>query len=139
MPWIVADTACDEVGHYLEVEMPRDRYAEWLDAKAERCYARNRRFRKLMHSRGNAPREWLLAFMQHWLAALLQIERPDLLRRLPWGYGFYRTPLNGLGPKAGERMNTGLRPWDPQRVLRHPSWRWLAENASAWKAPNCQL
>jgi hypothetical protein len=38
MPWLIADTVCGEVAHFLGVEIPA-RYADWLDAKAERCYA----------------------------------------------------------------------------------------------------
>jgi hypothetical protein len=70
MPWLIADTVCGEVARFLGVEIPA-RYSDWLDAKAERCYARHDHFRKLMRGRGNAPRDWLYAFMRHWLAAIL--------------------------------------------------------------------
>jgi len=36
-----------------------------------------------MRGGGNAPRDWLYAFMRHWLAALLDLERPDLYQCLP--------------------------------------------------------
>jgi hypothetical protein len=62
MPWLIADTVCSEVSRFLGVEIPA-RYSDWLDAKAERCYANHRHFRTLMRGRGNAPRDWLYAFM----------------------------------------------------------------------------
>ena len=82
MPWLIADTVCGEVSRFLGVEIPA-RHSDWLDAKAERSYARHSHFRKLMRSRGNAPRDWLYVFMRHWLAALLDPERPDLYQCLP--------------------------------------------------------
>ncbi len=82
MPWLIADTVCGEVARFLGVEIPA-RYSDRLDAKAERCYARHDHFRKLMRGRGNAPRDWLYAFMRHWLAASLDLERPDLYQCLP--------------------------------------------------------
>ena len=97
MPWLIADTVCGEVSRFLGVEIPA-RYSDWLDAKAERCYARHDHFRKLMRGRGNAPRDWLYAFMRHWLAALLDLERPDLYQCLPEDFNL------------GHRLPPGLHP-----------------------------
>jgi hypothetical protein len=82
MPWLIAETVCGEVARFLGVEI-QARYADWLDAKAERCYAGHRHFRKLMRSGGNDAREWLVVFMRHWLAALLGNDRLDLYKGLP--------------------------------------------------------
>jgi hypothetical protein len=57
--------------------------AAWLDAKAEWRYARHDHFCQVIRVRGNAPRDWLYAFRRHWLAALLDLERPDLYQCLP--------------------------------------------------------
>jgi hypothetical protein len=43
MPWVIADSVCGEVTNFLGVEL-LDRYVDWLDAKAERCYAGHRHF-----------------------------------------------------------------------------------------------
>ena len=129
MPWLIAETVCAEVEHFLAVELP-DRYAEWLDAKAERCYSGRRQFYKLMQGRGNAARDRLYMFMRHWLASFLQLERPDLFRCLPVSFA------NGqrLPPTQHPRSNrTGIsvppppapRDWDASRVTRHHRWAWL--------------
>ncbi|MGD0261086.1 MAG: hypothetical protein ABSD29_14830 [Verrucomicrobiota bacterium] len=97
MPWLIADTVCGEVSRFLGVEIPA-RYSDWLDAKAERCYANHRHFRKLMRGRGNAPRDWLYAFMRHWLAALLDLERPDLYQCLPEDFNLGRRLPAGRPP-----------------------------------------
>ena len=129
MPWLVADSVCGEVSGFLGVEIPA-RYSDWLDAKAERCYAGNAHFRKLMRGRGNAPREWLYAFMRHWLAALLDLERPDLYQCLPEDFNLgqrlpsERQPLirrKGFVPTVLPKP----RSWDARRVLVQRRWRWL--------------
>ena len=125
MPWIVADSVCAEVSRFLNVELP-SRYAAWLDAKAELCYAGHRHFRKLMRGRGNAPRDWLYAFMRHWLASILHLERPDLCCRLPveFGEGKRLPCIDRGGSRRGFRP--APRNWDASRVIRHHRWAWLA-------------
>ena len=123
MPWLIAETVCEEVSRFLDLELPV-RYAVWLEAKAELCYAGRRRFYKLMRGRGNAPRDWLYAFMRHWLGSILQLERRDLCRRLPMSFALgERLPrgtdagvkkLGTIGDCRAER-----RDWDPSRVIRH--------------------
>jgi hypothetical protein len=131
MPWLIAETVCDEVSRYLEVDLP-ERYAVWLDAKAERCYAGDSHFHKLMRGRGNAPRDWLYVFMRHWLASMLHLEQPDLVRCLPLEFS------NGkpLPPGTHSRIQrVGGRPqrmpvprrWEASRVLRHHRWTWLKQ------------
>jgi hypothetical protein len=135
MPWLIAETVCDEVSRFLDEPLP-DRYAGWLDAKAERCYANNSHFRKLMRGQGNAPRDRLLAYMRHWLAAFLDLERPDLYQCLPEGFNLgHRLPV-GAHPRirrkgCGPTLLSAARAWDAQRVLRHRRWAWLAQHEAS--------
>jgi hypothetical protein len=129
MPWLIADTVCGEVSRFLGVEIPA-RYSDWLDARAERCYANHRHFRKLMRGRGNAPRDWLYAFMRHWLAAWLDLERPDLYQCLPEDFNLGHRLPPGRHPLIRRKgcVPTLLpkpRPWDARRVLGHRRWAWL--------------
>jgi hypothetical protein len=129
MPWLIADTVCGEVARFLGVEIPA-RYSDWLDAKAERCYARHDHFRKLMRGRGNAPRDWLYAFMRHWLAAMLDLERPDLYQCLPEDFNLGHRLPPGQHPLIRRKgfVPTLLpkpRPWNARRVLEHRRWVWL--------------
>jgi len=132
MPWLIADTVCGEVARFLGVEIPA-RYSDWLDAKAERCYAGHDHFRKLMRGRGNAPRDWLYAFMRHWLAALLDLERPDLYQCLPEDFNLGHRLPPGQHPLIRRKgfVPTLLpkpRPWDARRVLEHRRWVWLGSS-----------
>lgn len=129
MPWLMADTVCGEVARFLDVEIPA-RYSDWLEAKAEHCYARNDHFRKLMRGRGNAPRDRLRVFMRHWLAALLGTERPDLYECLPDTFALGHPLPSPRRPRRrwrgdGRPLHTA-RDWNPQRVLQHRQWRWLS-------------
>jgi hypothetical protein len=132
MPWLIADSVCDEVSRFLGVEIPA-RFSDWLDAKAERCYANHRHFRKLMRGRGDAPCDWLYAFMRHWLAALLDLERPDLYQCLPEGFNLGHRLPRGLHPLIRRKgcVPTLLpkpRLWDARRVLEHRRWAWLGSS-----------
>jgi len=129
LPWLIAECACQEVSTFLGVDLP-PRYADWLTRKAEACYQKNRHFRRLMWSRGNAPREWLRAFMRHWIAALLGTERFDLLACLPTSFDLGQPLPPGTHPRINRRSSCPLpdpRPWRPELVLAHHRWRWLAE------------
>ncbi len=130
MPWLVAESVCGEVARFLDVEIPA-RYEEWLEAKAERCYARFDHFRKLMRGRGNVPRDWLRTYMRHWLAGLLGVERPDLYECLPESFALGHALPPPVHPRRRWRGNG--RPlyapcdWNPERVLQHRRWRWLVK------------
>lgn len=135
MPWLIAETVCDQVSQYLDVELP-DRYAVWLDAKAERCYSGRRRFYKLMRGRGNAPRDWLYVFMRHWLANMLYLERPDLVRCLPVDFSYGKPLPSGKHPRINRvvtysRWLPAPRDWDESQVTRHHRWAWLAQDGAA--------
>lgn len=85
MPWLIADSVLGEASRWLRTDLPPE-WADWLDARAERCFARHRQFHRLVSATGaggNAGRENLCKFMRHWLAGRLARERPALFRRLP--------------------------------------------------------
>ena len=84
MPWLIADSVLGEACCWLNTELPPE-WADWLDARAERCFARRRQFHRLISAR-NAGRDNLCKFMRHWLASRLARERPELFRRLPFTY-----------------------------------------------------
>ena len=58
-----------------------------------------------MRGRGNAPRDWLYAFMRYWLAALLDLERPDLDQCLPEDFNL------------GHRLPPGQHPFIRRKVF----------------------
>ncbi len=134
MPWLIAESVCDEVSRFLGVELPA-RYAVWIEARAEVSYAKPGHFRKLMRGRGNAPRDWLRVYMRHWLAALLGTERPDLYECLPDTYALGHPLPPPVHPRR--RWHNNRKPlhpprdWDPQRVLEHRRWRWLVKHLPA--------
>jgi hypothetical protein len=134
MPWLIAESVCGEAARFLGVEMPA-RYAAWIEARAELAYARNDRFRKLMRSPGDAPRDWLRAFMRHWLAGLLGTERPDLYECLPDTFSIGHPLPRPAHPRRRWHGDGQHRhapgDWDPQRILGHRCWRWLSQRFPA--------
>ena len=88
MPWVIADSVLGEASRWLGAELPPE-WADWLDARAERCFARHGQFHRLVSAcgtGGNAGRDNLYKFMRHWLASRLARARPALYRRLPPSY-----------------------------------------------------
>jgi hypothetical protein len=76
LPVVVADAVIHELAYYLHgkgIELKvSDDLADKLADKAEHCYANNPAFRKRIRSKadqGRAGRDWLYAFMRHWLSA----------------------------------------------------------------------
>ena len=95
MPWIIADSVLGEAARWLHTDLPPE-WAEWLDARAGRCFARHRQFHRLISANGNsgnAGRDQLYKFMRHWLAGRLARERTALYRRLPPGYALGLPPM----------------------------------------------
>lgn len=91
VPRAVAEQVCERASLWLGEALPR----EWALELAERAnvvYQHNAKFRRLLNRRGDAGKEWLAAFMRHWLCALLASRRPDLCRRLPESYAVGREP-----------------------------------------------
>ena len=88
MPWVIADSVLGEASRWLHADLPPE-WADWLDARAERCFARHSQFHRLISASGaggNAGRDNLYKFMRHWLAGRLLRARPVLYRRLPRSY-----------------------------------------------------
>jgi hypothetical protein len=85
VPRAAAEQVLDEASRLVHKHLPRD-WAEMLAQRAEATYENGIRFRRRIQSLGDEGREWLWAFMRHWLAALILKERPDLFRKLPIGY-----------------------------------------------------
>ena len=81
-PVAVAHGVCAEAGVFLGAELPAG-WAELLVEKAAIVSAHNPRFRGLLRQHGERGRDWLWAFMRHWLAALLKQQRPAFFSRLP--------------------------------------------------------
>lgn len=144
MPWLIAETVCGELSRFLGVEIPA-RYAAWIEARAEFCYAKGGHFRKLMRGRGNAPRDWLRGFMRHWLAGLLGEERPDLYECLPADFALgHSLPVPGPNPRRRWRGDGrplhAPRDWNPKLIAEHRHWRWLAERfPERENATECQV
>ena len=89
MPWLIADSVLGEAGRWLHTELPPE-WADWLDARAERCFARHGQFHRLISAGGNAGRDNLYKFMRHWLAGRLAREHRSLYERLPRSYALGR-------------------------------------------------
>jgi len=105
-PHAIASGVWEEAGAWLGVELPR----EWLTRlteRAEAVYARNLRARRRLRSPGNAGRDWLWAFMRHWLAALIQRRRPELYARFPSEFA----TGHPLPPGRATDAETANRPW----------------------------
>jgi hypothetical protein len=85
LPLLIARIVCEEASRWLGEPFPVQWQAE-LALHADMLYQRNSKIRQIIRKRGNAGRDWLLAFMRHWLFALLDSRRPELCRRLPASY-----------------------------------------------------
>ena len=90
VPYALAQMVCEEAGRWLDVTLPREWIAE-LAEHAEVVYQHNPRFRRWLRRPGNAGRDCLQAFTRHWLYAMLDSRRPDLLSRLPSSYAMGRS------------------------------------------------
>ena len=128
VPLWIAESVCDEAARFLGVDLP-ERYAVWLTAKAERCMAGHAHVQARMQERGNGGRNALRVYMRHWLAGLLQIERPDLARALPPAFDLGQALPPEKAPRENRRNRLPLpspMEWNPNRVLQHRQWRFLA-------------
>jgi hypothetical protein len=88
-PRALAELVCEEASLGLGEQFPRAWVAELAEC-ANVVYQHNAGFRRLLRRRGNAGRDWLIAFMRHWLCSLLASRCPDLYRRLPAAYAVGR-------------------------------------------------
>ncbi len=79
-PLYLAFIVTDEVRHYCQADLP-DSFSDQLAERAEKVFAHNDDWRRKI--KGRHGRDWLLAFMRHWLAAMLWKQRSELFVQLP--------------------------------------------------------
>ena len=80
-----AEAVWEEAHQLLGEELPQ----EWIDLlaeKAETIYAHSTRFRRRLRGANCSGRDWLWAFMRHWLADLVLKQEPAWYARLPVRY-----------------------------------------------------
>ena len=99
VPAAVAHAVWSEAVVWLGEELPRG-WVRRLVAKADTIFSRNPGFRRRLLLQGNAGRDWLWAFMRHWLAALIWQHRRELYDRLPASYSVGEP----LPPPRGHRL-----------------------------------
>lgn len=85
VPHAVAEAVHEEASVWLRTELPRSWISE-LAAKADTVARRNRQFRRLIQRSGDAGRDWLWAFMRHWLSAKILAHDRSLHQLLPSTY-----------------------------------------------------
>src|SRR6266540_6081033 len=81
VPRAAAEAVWEEACALVGEELP----GEWivvLIEKAEGIYKHSPRFRRRLRGADRSGRDWLWAFMRHWLAALLLEHRPAWYARL---------------------------------------------------------
>lgn len=82
---VVAEAVWEEARRLLDQDLPQE-YVPGLAAQAEGLYLNSASFAKRIRSnarRGNAGRDWLYAFMRHWLASMIRAQSAELARKLP--------------------------------------------------------
>jgi hypothetical protein len=85
VPRAAAEYVWEEASLWLR-EPFAPRWKVELVERANLAYQHNPGFRRLLRKPGVAGREWLIAFMRHWLVALLASRCPHLRDRLPRFY-----------------------------------------------------
>ncbi len=85
LPDLIAERVLGEAERCLGQRFP-DAWSVQLAQRAFTCYRRNPRFRLWLNRSGNESRDWLSAFMRHWLTGLLRNYDETLCARLPVGY-----------------------------------------------------
>ena len=93
LPWLVAESVCGEAARALGSEVPRA-LAPALAGRAVRVFAANAAFARRLRAPGETGREWLRAFLRHWLAARLARRAPALARALPSSFAL-GVPVRG--------------------------------------------
>jgi hypothetical protein len=85
IPHAAAVQILEELQELAESTVPEQaRLVDQLVQQAEETAAANESFRRKL--RGKLGREWLYAFMRHWLAAELKRSQPAIFNRLPPRY-----------------------------------------------------
>jgi hypothetical protein len=85
VPHAIAAGVCEEACIWLRQPLPRT-WVTRLVRHANDVYTHNARFRRRLRGPGNVGRDWLWAFMRHWLAAMVRQHDRRLFARLPSSY-----------------------------------------------------
>jgi hypothetical protein len=85
VPSAIAVAVVEEAGVWLGQPLPR-RWIRELTAYANTVYAHNPSFRRRLRGQGTTGRDYLWAFVRHWLTGLMWERRPQLHARLPADY-----------------------------------------------------
>ncbi len=85
VPRAAAEAIWEEACRFSGEALPRA-WVALLVEKAETIYTRPGSFRRRMRGAGHTGRDWLWAFMRHWMTALVQRHRPAAFARLPSRY-----------------------------------------------------
>ena len=92
LPWAMAEAVVDDVQNLTGVSLKNHLAAEkHLEKTAETIYSVNKVFREKVKSEadhGNAGRDYLYAFMKHWLASWLRKHDVKVFKKLPHGFGW---------------------------------------------------
>ena len=84
-PHVVADCVIREVEAAVGVQITNGReLADALAYRAEYIYFHNKRWAGLLRRKDG--REWLYAFMRHWLASELLTNHPEIYRKLHYSF-----------------------------------------------------
>lgn len=93
LPWIVSDTVVAELSAYFHnkgmdkegaiISSESCRLSDYLTSYAQAVYQRSDDCRKQIQAKGNKGRDWLRAFMRHWLSAQIAWSHPDIFRKIP--------------------------------------------------------
>ena len=121
VPRAITTAIVEEAGVWLGQPLPR-RWIRELTAYANSVYAHNPRFRRKVHGEGNTGRDYLWAFVRHWLTGLTWERRPQLHVRLPADYCVGR-------PMPPKQSVPSHLPQTIQRIPRSPRPRPLRRSA----------
>jgi hypothetical protein len=117
VPSAIAAAVLEEAGVWLGQPLPR-RWIRELTGYANTVYAHNPRFRRKVRGPGNTGRDYLWAFVRHWLTGLMWERRPQLHAHLPTCYSVGH-PLPPK-PSVPSRRPKTIRRIAPSARLRPP-------------------
>jgi hypothetical protein len=121
VPSAIAAAVVEEAGVWLGQPLPR-RWIRELTAYANTVYAHNPSFRRKVRGQGTTGRDYLWAFVRHWLSGLMWERRPQLRARLPNSYcvGHPLPPkptFPSVRPKTIRSFPPSARPRPPRRPV----------------------
>lgn len=121
-PTYIAWQVLDEARDFLRASIP-ERYAAKLARRAEAVFKKHEFWRRKY--RGANGREWLLASMRHWLAAVLANENRSQFLALPDSYkiGHPIPARHSAVPFVQFALEVGVQPaWFPLSPSRMVPW-----------------